>query len=542
MGADEVVTHLHILLAQGESHAASLHVLHAARHIRSRSQAANISTVVRNVRSEWRTTGQWPLALAWVAYRAWDEQLLKTVLDDADPSDLPVFRAVMAWFRDDFRDMDVQAQRGLKVSDPLERVVAHRMLALAACSLGRQDWEEVTLTAVGVATGRDRGLALTDYAEALYCRGREAEARSARLQSTHEFQGDVVMLVTQLTLLTVLCLRLHEWGEAEQHIRRAQSIEHRLDVTYHRTGLLVQLGLIALNHGEFARALQFQTRAKELATTTLNQVIVSRHAIATLLLMGRRDDALALSYEAAAALDVLNAGSHTILLWVAMTRMMIGDNAGAWQMVDRVQPVTGDDDFHLRLVRAELRRREGCVEAARDEIASVPDEALRGWEFLMWLFPDLCAVRGIEIRPIPQWRIKISLDGPIRVWTHGEPLDLRPTRPAAGLLALLSVSGGQISRERALDALDLPGRTPQARRKSLSAAVADLREALGWPGAVLVSGGVISLGEEPLWDAPKLPIPARADHLCEGRYDPWVLDWRLERSSLSNADMISTSQ
>ena len=68
------------------------------------------------------------------------------------------------------------------------------------------------------------------------------------------------------------------------------------------------------------------------------------------------------------------------------------------------------------------------------------------------------------------------------------------------------------------------------RRKALSAAVAALRELLGWPGALTVDGGVLRLSDAPRWEEPTLPGPGWEDFFCEGRFDPWVLEWREERS------------
>ncbi|MVN85550.1 hypothetical protein GO986_02085 [Deinococcus sp. HMF7620] len=148
------------------------------------------------------------------------------------------------------------------------------------------------------------------------------------------------------------------------------------------------------------------------------------------------------------------------------------------------------------------------------------------------LFPEVYALRGVVVET-PPWTIRCSLAGPVRVWMYDIELSLRPTRPAAGLLALLLTCGGRVSRERALDALDLPGRTPDARRKALSTAAAELREVLGWPDSVQVSGGVLALSEEPVWLDPIYPEPGREDLFCEGRYDPWIVDWRAEQGVLN---------
>ncbi|PTA67252.1 hypothetical protein C8263_13135 [Deinococcus arcticus] len=196
-------------------------------------------------------------------------------------------------------------------------------------------------------------------------------------------------------------------------------------------------------------------------------------------------------------------------------------------------PIRNDNDrLRWHLVRAELDRRAGKMEAAQQAMNPFDPSLLRHMRTLGRLFPEVYALRGVTIET-PPWTVRCSLAGPVRLWMYDIELQLRSTRPAAGLLALLVTHGGRVSRERALDALDLPGRTPDARRKALSAAVAELREVLGWPDSVVVRGGVLALSEEPTWLEPEYPGPGREDLFCEGRYDPWVVDWRSERAVLN---------
>ena len=146
------------------------------------------------------------------------------------------------------------------------------------------------------------------------------------------------------------------------------------------------------------------------------------------------------------------------------------------------------------------------------------------------VFPALFALLGRQpLRRV--WTAQVGTDGPICLHMSGEPVALRPNHVSASLLAFLALHGGQAAAERVLEALRLPGSTVRARKQELSRAVGQLRDALGWPEAVSSAGGLLSLSNEVQWLAPLLPPPARADLFCEGRLDPWVLEWRLEHET-----------
>lgn len=284
--------------------------------------------------------------------------------------------------------------------------------------------------------------------------------------------------------------------------------------------------------GQYARALHAFEESVRYAQFPDIRVIALCSQARTLALMNRRDEALDKAYEAAAHMRVLEAGSHPVLLNVALVRLLIQDLVGAREALGRANPVQVDDIFFSQFLWADLLRREGDLQAAQEMIDRADAAQFQRWRHTGLLFPEVYAMRGVVIPPYPEWQVRVSLNGPVRAWMGQEELSLRSTRPVAGLLALLVYSGGQVSRERALDALDLPGKTADARRKALSAAVAELREVLGWPGSVVVVGGLLRLSDEPKWLEPELPPPGREDFFCEGRFDPWVTDWRSEKQLL----------
>ncbi|MBZ9712816.1 hypothetical protein [Deinococcus multiflagellatus] len=258
-----------------------------------------------------------------------------------------------------------------------------------------------------------------------------------------------------------------------------------------------------------------------------------RIAIAlTLAAMGLRAQALEEATLMAAEVAEAATEPQPCLSILAAMRLLNGDVPGAEEALAQAPIHNELDRLRWHVVRAELDRRAGNAAGAQRSMDQVNVNLMRNVRSTGRLFPEVYTLRGVVI-DTPPWTVRCSLAGPVRLWMYDIELPLRSTRPAAGLLALLVTHGGRVSRERALDALDLPGRTPDARRKALSAAVAELREVLGWPESVAVQGGVLALSEEPVWLEPEYPAPGREDLFCEGRYDPWVLEWRSERLILS---------
>jgi len=123
---------------------------------------------------------------------------------------------------------------------------------------------------------------------------------------------------------------------------------------------------------------------------------------------------------------------------------------------------------------------------------------------------------------------RLDADGPLRLSMSGEPVALRPARASASLLAFLVHHRGKVTAERALEALELPGKDVRARKKALSKVVGELREVLGWPDAVRTVDGLLCLSDDVTWADLHLPPPERADLFCEGLVDPWIEEWKVE--------------
>ena len=139
-------------------------------------------------------------------------------------------------------------------------------------------------------------------------------------------------------------------------------------------------------------------------------------------------------------------------------------------------PGSIEDTWRAGVVAAELRRQSGQPGAA-DLIADLGCSDVWARQEA-WIFPEVFALAGMaSVRPV--WSAQVSADGPVQAHMDGVALPLKSRRPAAALLALLVLSAGRVTAERALDALALPGATERARQKELSRAVTELRDVLG---------------------------------------------------------------
>ncbi|WP_264777964.1 tetratricopeptide repeat protein [Deinococcus aetherius] len=533
MGAfAELVAHVRALLAAGEWEAARLHVLSAARSVRSRSDGVLLRGIVEDVPRELWAGPEWARALGWVAYRSGDPELMAEVAARA-PGAAPAFEAFLAGTRGRWDDALRLAEAGLGGPDA---PVAARFRAQALRSLGG-DWRPAFREALERAGGRDRGLVRLDFAVTLSWGGEDEAARAEFARAVSEVGGDPWAQASAGANLGITCLRLGDLRAAERALREALGWARREEGRRHLSLVWRGLGGVWRAHGEFPRARHAFREAERHAQSVPDRVLAMRGEARTLSLWGHSDEALAVLFEAARHADVLDEGRHPLFAEIAAERLRLGDREGARETLTRADEGRRDDARLAGVVRAELLRLEGREEEARESMRGVPGRDVWTLEVAR-LFPAAFALVGEEAIPPVPWTVRVSADGPVTAWMHGEALPLRPGRPAASLLALLLVRGGSVSRELALEALDLPGTGPDARRKELSRTLGELRDALGWPGAVTTDGQVIRLAPEPRWLPLELPPPERADVFCEGRLDEWVLDWRNEHGALTSPVVI----
>lgn len=531
MRTPELVTHLRGLLASEAWEPARLHLQAGAQAAGSRADGVLLGRVAREVPPRLWSEPGWARALAWAAYRAADIPLLQGVLA-GQPGGLEAFRAFLACTEGRPAEALSWAQAGLEGPD---RAIAARYHAQALLRGGGSGWREAYAAALQAARGRDRALVQLDYAVALTSAGDDRAARPEFAAAAAELGRDLWGAAFAWSSLGIVCLRLGDLAGAERALARALAAARRETTGQHLVSIQLALGGVYRGHGEFPRARWAFQEAARLAVRAEDRVVALTGEARTLALWGRLDEALAVMYDAAGQAGVLGPGSpaHRLFVEVAALRALLNDPAGAREALARAGEVRGDDLRLAGVVRAELRRREGCPGEARATLGALPlgdpwaEEQAR-------LFPALLRLVGVTPPALPEWEAVVSTDGPVSVTMHGQPLPLRAARPEAALLALLVAQGGRLGRERLQDALDLPGRDENARRKELSRAVVALRGVLGWPGAVLANGNTVSLSGELRWTL-RSPPPERADLFCEGRLDPWVLEWRVEHLPLTES-------
>jgi len=524
----ELVAHLRGLLAAEAWEPARLHLQAGAQAVRSRAGGVLLGQVAREVPPLLWTEPGWARALAWAAYRAADLSLLQTVLA-SHPGGLEAFRAFLACTEGRPAEALAWAQAGLEGPD---RAIAARYRAQALLRGGEAGWREAYADALQAASGRDRALVQLDYAVALTSAGDDRAARPEFAAAAAELGGDLWGAAFAWSSLGIVCLRLGDPVGAERALSRALSAAQKETTGQHLVSVHLALGGVYRGYGEFPRARWAFQEAARLAVRAEDRVVALTGEARTLALWGRLDEALAVMYDAAGQAGVLDPGGapHRLFVEVAALRALLDDPAGAQAALVRAGGLREDDLRLAGVVRAELRRREGDSAGARARLEALPLGTPWAGEQAR-LFPALFALVGVAAPALPAWEAVVSTDGPVGVTMHGQPLPLRPARPEAALLALLVAQGGRLGRERLQDALDLPGRDENARRKELSRAVVALRAVLGWPGAVLATGNTIRLSDELRWTL-RLPPPQRADLFCEGRFDRWVQEWRTEQLAL----------
>lgn len=528
MRAPELAGHIRALLEAGVWEAARLHLLAGVQGARTRQDGLRLGEVVRDVPRElWGEPG-WTRVLAWAALRAGDAALMREVLAGGAPG-LEAFRAFLACQEGRWADALRLAERGLSGPDP---GVAARYRAQALVRSGQPGWREAYAGALRLTRGRDRAVTHLEYAGALGWSGEDVAARAEFAQAAAALAGDRWGEALAWSNLGITCERLGDLPGAERALGQALRVSGGDDTGQHLVAARLGLGSVYRAYGEYARARWAFQEGLRLAVNVEDRVQALIGEARTLALWGRSDEALAALYDAAGQAGVLDpdSGPHRLFAHVAAVRLLLGDERGAREALARAGETVHDARHLGEVVRAELLRRVGRAAGAVGALGSL--ELRPSWVGeLARLFPDLFALVGVLALPPAPWVAAVNADGPITVTMHGEPLPLRAARPEAALLVMLVEHGGRLARERLQEMLDLPGRDANARRKEFSRVVGALRAALGWPGSVVTVGGMVQLSRDVRWGL-TLPPPERADLFCEGRRDPWVLDWRIDNAPL----------
>lgn len=519
--------HVTLLLAQSEWVLVLKHLQAGVRLVSCREDGARLKFLAEQVPAEAWGAQDWAQTLGLIGYRAGEVGLMRRALalGAAGSPELLGLRAYVALLDgqyDQAQELAFQAEPG--------DVMALRTWPRAVFGL-RGAWREAFQAALTQATGRDRALIRLDFALVLSLASDDLEARSAYAQAVTDFRGDVWGRVSALGNLGMTCLRLGDLLAAERALLEGLRLSGRGGAEAHRCLLWRGLGGVWREYGEFGRALHAFEQAGGLTVNRREELPLTVRGEAFLLaVLGRPDEALATVMGGLVDLEVGETEAHRLRLDLALLRLRLSDLAGARQALQGASVFSRDDRALLAVAEAEVLRRRGQPgeAAARltQEAQNVP--LIREWS---WLFPELFALVGIHLHR-PTWAVQVRADGPVEVRTHGQALDLRATGDGAALLVLLLLNGTQMSRERLLETM-YPHQSAQARTRSLNTAMQHLRKAFFWPGVVSSDGQVVQLSREIHWLPLQLPPPERSDLFCEGRYDEWVLHWRLQHESLN---------
>jgi tetratricopeptide (TPR) repeat protein len=524
----ELTEQLQVLIQAQLWPQAVLHLRHAAEHVRSRGEAQVLRQLLDHFPPAARQDAGWPRALAWVAYRSFDAARLREALATS-PQPLPAFEAWQAALDRRWADVFPWAVQALAGPHPGEAILAARFRAEAMAALQQPGWPAAYREAAARATGRDRGLICSELAHYLSSNNQEAAARDAYAQAIPELRQDAWWLALTQANLGITCLRLGLLPEAERALNAAaQSAQHpegRAQLSTVWRGL----GGLALHRGQHARAHHAFEMALQKAETAPDRLAARRGSARVSRMEGRHDEAMTQLHEGLRA-DAPDAVTHSLYADLAALHLLIGDPEGAARRLTEAQTVTAGDDWRVRVVRAELARQTGQAISLTELQAVAMDQTWAQEEARV--FPALFGLLGRQSAR-PAWTARVCADGPVSLVMSGAAVPLAPERASASLLAFLMNCGGAATTERLLDALDLPGTDLRARKKALSKVVNELRQILGWPGAVLSRDGLVELSRDVHWAPLELPGGHRIDLFCEGRADPWVTEWRSEHLLLN---------
>ncbi|WP_424950349.1 hypothetical protein [Deinococcus sp.] len=524
-GHTDLYDHLQSLLAAELWKEALLHLRLAAQQVGSRSEARALGTLLDRFPAEAELLEEWPNAVCWVAYRTANFSLLERALFMA-PARLPAFEAFRASGQEGWSEA-LRWGETPGIQDQKEAAIAARFRACALAELHREGWQDAYRRAVHLASGRDRGLVLSELAHYLSSSGQEAAARDAYAQAIPELRRDAWCLTLTYANLGITCLRLGALQEAERALRAAALSGQQGDGIVHLTTVWRGLGGLALHRGQLARAHHAFGYALRKAASAAERLAARRGSARVYRMQGLFDEAMAELYDALRQ-DHAPDQPHPFSADLAALDLLVGDLTGARRRLKQVQVMGADDGWRVRVVQAELARRTGAAHPV-SELRDLNLEQTWAQEEAR-VFPELFALLGLKSER-PQWTAQLSADGPLSLTMSGGPVPLRSGRASASLLAFLVYHRGEVSAERALEALSLPGKDVRARKQQLSKAVAELREVLGWPGALRTTPGLLALSKDVTWVPLQVPPPERRDLFCEGRLDPWTEEWKSEHDS-----------
>jgi tetratricopeptide (TPR) repeat protein len=401
--------------------------------------------------------------------------------------------------------------------------VAWRVRARAMAQLKLEDWRAEFVLALTRLNGRARGLCLVEFGYFLTLENDQAAARSAYAEAFGLLKSDPhFAALTQLNL-GIACLHLRDLTAALRAVMLARAQALLDPNNTYLSAAWSGLGAVYRARHEFPRALHAYTLALQKAVSAADRVDAGRGMAHTQRILNNLDAALSALYEASRFVN-----GQTQVVWVdlAAAKLQNNDLSGAQTGMQNLPGLSGEDEQRLWVLQAERLRRNAEDTAAKERLLLV-DQTRLWFEEEATCFPELFGLIGVQARLEPM-RVRVSADGPIRAWINGLSLDLNPKSLAASLLCLLVQEPAGLSFADALVSLEVPGATPAHRAKNLERAIGELRALLEWPASVQRVNRMLQLDSSPLvqWLPLERPGDDRREAFCNGRLDPWVLEWR----------------
>lgn len=518
----QLLSHLDALVTEQHWDALYLHTRRALSLAQSAWQAGRVLRLCLQVPAAQRHTRDWALLTAYAAFRSGDAACCAAHLPGGAPEGDPL-RAWVLLCEDRAEEALAVSEGSLSGGAGDLAGVAWRMRAWAMACLRKPGWEEAFREAATHNTGRQRGIALLQLGGFLSYAGQDREARSAYAEAAPALTHDPELRAIAHYNVGTACLRLNDPPAAERAYQDAMRWASKPEGSAVLARAWSGLGHVYRASNELPRALHAYAVSQTKATELDDVYQAWRGQAHTLRLSGRHDEALWTAQEALERLGTPE--RHALYADLAAIQLGIRDDAGARLSLQRVDEGQEEERQRALIVRAELARRADDLPEARRLLADLTPGALWVREEAR-LLPELFALLGYQAAAPAPLRLRVQADGPLRAFLNGRPLALRPLAPSASLLALLVWRGGSVAVHSALDLLTLAGQDARRRRQNLSRAVGELRESLGWPGAVQSDSGALRLDPCLSWEA--LGLPERPEDFCAGLEDPWIEHWREE--------------
>lgn len=517
---------LEVLLAEQHWEAALHAVWYLIRSVENREQSRRLWELLRGVEwpQWWPSERAWQVAWAWVLYRAGEIDALLDVLAGLEGGDDVVgLRAVAATERRDWAEVEQlwkAVVEGEAEPDVFSRAVLARYWAYAEAEQQRPDWPAAYAEAERLTWGkRDKGVVLVDFAHQLSRTGQDAQARAVLNRAGAHLGRDAVLLTLCYANLGMVCLNLDDLSGAEKALRSATEKAKDPAASRYRSTAWRGLGNVYLRKGHWARAEYAFEQAQQTAEDQRQHVAVARARARLARFQGDWDASCRMLNEALLELNLPTDTPHPIYADLAEGWVLQGDEAAARRDLELVQVGHPFDRFRVSLVQAELARRRG------QSFSLPPERRDVWWREQTALFPEV--LRDLPAFSPAPWAVTVRADGPLRLQDAALPVTIRANHAALRVLAYLIHCGNSASTERILEDVEISGASVRRQEQTLSRLVGQLREWLGWPGAIVSGGHTLRLAEGVEWRLIFPPV-SRMETFCEGCFDRWVVEWKTE--------------